>query len=181
MTKILRKLAPGVTKEIAWHYVNWKDEGKELIFLLIFILLSYLLLKMFSFWSKHVGIAVASITLTLLLAAYHIRQLKYGERTILVYMLQMIIVLLVFNLSFAYVYLSTPASFGQLADSNGVIQNLDGKTAIYFSLVSFTTLGFGDIYPLGDFRFLSVLQAFLGWITIAMLILGLNKYAEVGS
>jgi len=37
---------------------------------------------------------------------------------------------------------------------------------IYFSFVTYTTVGYGDIVPVGPIRFLSALEALSGWVLI---------------
>jgi hypothetical protein len=46
----------------------------------------------------------------------------------------------------------------------------DGYTALYFSTVTWTTLGFGDIQPERDARMLAAFQALFGQIYMASLI-----------
>ena len=42
--------------------------------------------------------------------------------------------------------------------------------ALYYSVVTFTTLGYGDITPFGVTRFIAVIEAFLGSFTIALFV-----------
>lgn len=42
--------------------------------------------------------------------------------------------------------------------------------AVYFSMVTFTTLGYGDIQPVESVRFLAGLEAFLGYLSLGVLI-----------
>ncbi len=42
--------------------------------------------------------------------------------------------------------------------------------ALYFSVVTFTTLGYGDISPVGFARFIAALEAFLGSFTMALFV-----------
>ncbi|MBD2858697.1 two pore domain potassium channel family protein [Spongiibacter sp. KMU-158] len=51
----------------------------------------------------------------------------------------------------------------------GLAGNFDGSLldSVYFSFSAYTTLGFGDIYPSGNLRFLSGLEALLGLVLIA--------------
>jgi hypothetical protein len=40
---------------------------------------------------------------------------------------------------------------------------------LYYSVVTFTTLGYGDFYPVGAGRFMAALQALLGYLVLGML------------
>jgi hypothetical protein len=80
------------------------------------------------------------------------------------------------GLVFAYVYLAigsvSPEAFVDVSSPGGP---QGGATFLYFSFVTLTTVGFGDIYPLGRLaRALVVLEALLGQIflvtTVARLV-----------
>ncbi|PUZ92369.1 potassium transporter Kef, partial [Vibrio vulnificus] len=47
---------------------------------------------------------------------------------------------------------------------------LEFLNAVYFSVVTFTTLGYGDISPVGLARFIAALEAFLGSFTMALFV-----------
>lgn len=51
----------------------------------------------------------------------------------------------------------------------------DFLDSIYFSTVTFTTLGYGDLSPIGWLRLLSLLEAFFGAINIGFLVAGFSK------
>jgi voltage-gated potassium channel Kch len=80
------------------------------------------------------------------------------------------------GLVFAYVYLAIGAlNPGAFADQSRAGGPKGGATFLYFSFVTLTTVGFGDIYPLGRLaRALVVLEALLGQIflvtTVARLV-----------
>ena len=64
---------------------------------------------------------------------------------------------------FAYGY------YVQLARNWGSFEgNFDGKfmDCVFFSFTAYTTLGFGDIVPLGDVRYLSGIEALTGLVLI---------------
>ncbi len=57
----------------------------------------------------------------------------------------------------------------QLSTKNSLWQNLnDFFSAIYFSVVTFTTLGYGDIQPVGFSRFIATVEAFVGSFALAL-------------
>ena len=48
-------------------------------------------------------------------------------------------------------------------------------TCIYFSVVTFTTLGYGDIAPLGIMRAVAGTEAFVGAFTMALFVVVFDK------
>ncbi len=62
--------------------------------------------------------------------------------------------------------------------------NFDGSLldCVYFSFTSFTTLGFGDIEPIGDIRFLTGIESLTGLVLItwsaSFLFFEMQKYWE---
>jgi len=73
-------------------------------------------------------------------------------------------VVLVFIAIFAYEYII----YG-VEDANGKIYH-DIKTAVYFSTITFTTLGYGDLRPTEAARGLAALEAILGYLTFGVII-----------
>jgi uncharacterized membrane protein len=69
----------------------------------------------------------------------------------------------IFVFAFGYYFMVNQAGFGTL------IGRFDKSLmdCVYFSLVNFTTLGFGDIIATGDIRFLAGLEALTGLMLIA--------------
>jgi len=52
--------------------------------------------------------------------------------------------------------------------------------AIYFSVVTFTTVGYGDITPLGLTKVISSLEAFSGLFIMSLFVIGLSrKYLRI--
>ena len=64
---------------------------------------------------------------------------------------------------FAYGVLSLFPATGQIAMASGVVEWFD---YIYFSSVSYTTLGYGDLVPHGKLRLLAATEALVGLMLI---------------
>lgn len=78
--------------------------------------------------------------------------------------------------AFAYFFMSQLPGWGELSG------NVDGglMDCVYFSFTTFTTLGFGDIHPLGPIRFLTGIEALTGLVlitwTASFLFLEMQRY-----
>lgn len=64
--------------------------------------------------------------------------------------------------AFAYFYMHKTRGWGSL------VGNFDGSLmdCVYFSFTTFTTLGFGDIQPMGGVRFLTGIESLTGLVLI---------------
>ncbi|MEO8022231.1 potassium channel family protein [Polaromonas sp.] len=64
--------------------------------------------------------------------------------------------------AFAYYFMHHAKTWGGLTGSfNGSLMD-----CVYFSFTTFTTLGFGDIQPTGDLRFLTGIESLTGLVLI---------------
>lgn len=76
----------------------------------------------------------------------------------------------------AYYWMSLHGGLGELTgNTNGALMD-----NVYFSFTTYTSLGFGDIEPVGDLRFLAGLEALTGLVLIAwtasFMYLEMSKY-----
>jgi len=72
-------------------------------------------------------------------------------------------VLEVLVFAFAYYFLGKSEQYGELVGSvSGTLSD-----CIYFSFSSYTSLGFGDIIPMGTLRYVAGVEALLGLVLIA--------------
>ncbi len=72
-------------------------------------------------------------------------------------------VLEIWLFAFAYYFIQASDSWGGFAGSfNGTLVD-----CVYYSAITYTTLGFGDITPVGNIRLLTAMEALLGLILIA--------------
>jgi hypothetical protein len=65
-------------------------------------------------------------------------------------------------------------SFGAIYQTTGLVDGgrptTDFGTALYFSIVTWTTLGYGDVQPVGLSRAFSAVEALLGYIYLGLLV-----------
>ncbi len=67
-------------------------------------------------------------------------------------------------LAFAFLYWHAG-----LISPNGEVVH-DGEAALYFSIVTWTTLGYGDYHPAGAVRYLAASEALLGYTFMGLLV-----------
>lgn len=67
-----------------------------------------------------------------------------------------------------FMFAGLHANYGLLRD--GEIEFVDKTTAVYFSIVTWTTLGYGDYAPHPDLRLLAAIEALLGLAFFGLLI-----------
>lgn len=64
--------------------------------------------------------------------------------------------------TFTYYITIHTGKFGTLAG----VDNIDLASCAYFSFITYTTLGYGDIVPIGQLRFLAGLESLTGLVLI---------------
>lgn len=71
-----------------------------------------------------------------------------------------------------YIMLAAITAFAALYMIFPVIDapNINGRDALYFSMVTFTTLGYGDLTPTDQFRIIAAGEAMLGYITLGIIV-----------
>ena len=94
----------------------------------------------------------------------------YGERPLRVIMFSLMVI---FSCAILYYFIG-------IQDSGQLIQYQAGqplsqmvanfRDCTYFSVVTFTTLGYGDITPVGNARILAAIEAFIGSFSIALFV-----------
>jgi voltage-gated potassium channel Kch len=75
----------------------------------------------------------------------------------------------------AIIYAFTGISFGGNIQAISTEQTLDANisfffSSLYYSVVTFTTLGYGDFTPVGISRAIAAIEAFTGSFTIALFV-----------
>ncbi|MDA0129592.1 ion channel [Vibrio sp. MarTm2] len=92
----------------------------------------------------------------------------YGEDPLRVVLFS---ILLIFVCAMAYFFLDTTGAHPIYEGVTGwQFYLLEFFNSLYFSVVTFTTLGYGDISPVGVARFIAAFEAFLGSFTMALFV-----------
>lgn len=72
-------------------------------------------------------------------------------------------------------------SYAHVFESHYLTGESDGFQAFYFSVVTFTTLGYGDIQPVDNGRIFAMLEAVSGFLFVPLLVsqlVGISQIAE---
>jgi hypothetical protein len=94
----------------------------------------------------------------------------YGERPIRVISLSVLLIL-VCGFLFSLLGINYAGNELRLSFSHSLLENISVLgSSLYFSVVTFTTLGYGDIVPLGFSRLLAAAEAFTGSFTLALFV-----------
>lgn len=94
----------------------------------------------------------------------------YGERPIRVVMFSLIAIL-TFGLLYTVIGVHDGGEVMRWRTEHSFTENLmQLLTCLYFSVVTFTTLGYGDLIPFGLSRLLAAIEAFIGSFTLALFV-----------
>ena len=94
----------------------------------------------------------------------------YGERPSRVILFSMMLIVL-FAILYFFLGVQGPGGTIVFSPQAGFLDNLlQLGRSVYFSVVTFTTLGYGDIVPLGAARAAAALEAFIGSFTLALFV-----------
>ena len=150
------------------HHVWWMRKGTLLedyaaIGTIILFLVLYLILK------EDVNSAITTIFIFILIYSTGLMlwiKNTFKSRKIIHFLISYVITIIMIILLFAGVYTSGAGTFLE----RGVEKHLSFQEALYVSIITFTTVGYGDIAPLGINRLFVSLEALLGLIVNIALI-----------
>lgn len=94
----------------------------------------------------------------------------YGERPLRVVVFSICMIVL-FAMVFFVVGVEDGNTIIQFSAKKALSTNINGFfQSLYFSVITFTTLGYGDLVPIGLGRLFAAIEAFLGSFTIALFV-----------
>ena len=145
------------------HYV--KEITKRFLIFTILLLVAFLFNRLFSLIHEEIiGAVIFIIGFSLGAMYYYFNLFKEMNAHKIEFILSIIFVFLLTITMFAVIY-SEP-----IENSNNYFMefekpyNITFPDAFYFSTTTITTLGYGDITPVGIFRFFVVIEVFMGLI-----------------
>jgi len=155
---------------VVWSVVF--DVAKNMVPILLGVGLFYILFHLFK--ESIFGIVIYITAIAVGMMAFYLHQARIHSEVRTRFILNSLIVLMVTIFLYGQVY-TLPASDQAYMMDNGHRTTLDQATGLYFSTVTFTTLGYGDIAPMGYFRYVAMVEAFTGVILVGIFIYGLTR------
>jgi len=117
-------------------------------------------LNSLNFWLTGLAAyAVVTIFDWLILSAFHDEKMTPRQ-----FLFRMMLVVISLQTAFACIYYYAADATTHLMKNGGPIT--DFVDALYFSGVTLMTVGYGDIVPVGDFRFTAVAEVYVGTLFI---------------
>ena len=94
----------------------------------------------------------------------------YGERPARVILFSLSLIA-IYSLIFAMLGIQSSSGILRFSTDLSVLQNLNvWANTLYYSVVTFTTLGYGDLVPIGFSRLFAAVEAFTGSFTLALFV-----------
>jgi len=148
------------------------DLAKNLIPILLGVGLFYILFHLFK--ESIFGIVIYITAIAVGMMAFYLHQAHVHTEVRGRFVLNSLLVLMVTIFLYGQIYTLSATDQAYIID-NGHRTTLDQASGLYFSTVTFTTLGYGDIVPMGYFRYVAMVEAFTGVILVGIFIYGLTR------
>jgi len=127
--------------------------------------------------SPKLGVIVYVLLVVLGFATVMIYTFKREANSVPELIISNVLLFIFIILFFSMAYSKSPISSDDyMLDGEG--KKLDIYDSLYFSVVTLTTLGYGDIEPHGFFRAIASLQALLGYVFLGLLVANITRFTK---
>ena len=145
------------------HYA--KEIAKRFLIFAVLLLVAFLFNRLFSLIHEEIiGAVIFIIGFSLGALYYYFNLFKEMDVHKIEFILSIIFVFLLTITMFAVIYSEPIENSNNYFMEFGKPYNITFPDAFYFSTTTITTLGYGDITPVGIFRFFVVIEVFMGII-----------------
>jgi len=146
--------------------------------LMVFFIFAYLTHMLLSNFEQQVISAALILIVFSGVLTYEYRSLFKRNLTKAEYFFTISFIVFFTILLFATIYSFGISSGRSYFIENGQKSDLTPSDAIYFSVITLTTVGYGDIVPVGVFRYFVTVEIFMGLIYIGTLVYILTKHLD---
>jgi voltage-gated potassium channel Kch len=160
------------------HFYS-REIFKRVLVLSLIVLLSSIVHRFFASINEDIFGAVLFITLFSMGATLYYfslfrkKNLKSAE-----YLLSVLFILALTIVMFAIIYAEPIEDSKDYFIELGNPTNLSFPDALYFSITTITTLGYGDIVPFGVFRYFACVEVLMGVMYIATVVFFITREVE---
>lgn len=137
------------------------------LLILVFAMIILATLRQLGFYAA--GFVFAIVVAVVGVASINIYLFRKNKKSLPVFLFDILWVMIYTLLVFATIY-TFPANDTNFFLVNETPKNLTFAEAFYFSGVTFTTLGYGDILPHGQFRWYALMEVLLGMVLFGLFI-----------
>jgi len=160
------------------HYA--KEITKRFVIFAVLLIIAFLFNRIFSLINQEViGAAIFIIGFSLGTIYYYFNLFKTDRQLHKIeYIISIIFVFFLTITMFAVIYAEPIENSNNYFMQFGKPYNITFPDAFYFSTTTITTLGYGDITPVGVFRFFVIIEVLMGVIYLGSMIYFIVKIYE---
>src|SRR5512137_2933526 len=159
------------------HYA--KMITKRLMIFAILLIIAFLFHRIFSYIHEEIaGAIIFIIGFSLGAMYYYFNLFKEKDLHKIEFIISIIFVFLLTITMFAVIYAEPIENSNNYFMEFGKPYNITFPDAFYFSTTTITTLGYGDITPVGIFRFFVIIEVLLGLIYTGSMVYFIVKIFE---
>lgn len=145
------------------HYA--KEITKRLVIFAVLLVIAFLFHRLFSFFQEEIiGAVIFIVGFSLGAMYYYLNLFKEKDLHKSEFIISIIFVFFLTITMFAVIYSEPIENSTNYFMEYGKPSNITFPDAFYFSTTTITTLGYGDITPVGIFRFFVIIEVFMGLI-----------------
>ena len=157
-----------------------KEIAKRFLIFAILLIIAFLFNRIFSLFNQEViGAIIFILGFSIGTIYYYFNLFKtYTSLVKIEYIISIIFVFFLTITMFAVIYAEPIENSENYFMQFGKPYNITFTDALYFSTTTITTLGYGDITPIGIFRFFVIIEVLMGVIYLGSMIYFIVKIFE---
>ncbi|MBI2523380.1 two pore domain potassium channel family protein [Candidatus Woesearchaeota archaeon] len=159
-------------------HLHSKENIRRILILTLFFVVAYTAHRIFSNFEQEIISAAFILLVFSGVLTYEYKSLFKKNLPKIEYFVNIFYIVFFTVLLFATIYSEGIASGENYFIENDKIADLSFSDAVYFSIITLTTVGYGDIVPVGVFRYFVMVEIFMGLIYIGTLIYILTKHLD---